>query len=169
MSIKYFYDLPVYRLPEERYYRARDAHIDRILFPSNYPSSKTLRLIEKDQPNINSGMRGHLETSYGGCWKFNEIVGYIRLHFLGTQVRGEFYGLNRKRLVRTRTRTLELRSWTLADEVEILDPITSDSILTAVKQYITNCRRKLPKRFIDVASFEALSNHVDWHALFIEK
>ena len=167
MGYKYFYDIPVYRIPEDRYYRERDAYIDSVLFPPNSASSPMLRQREQEQPNINARMREHLAESYGGCWLFNEIVGYLRLYFLGTQVRGEYYAPNRKRIVRSRTRVLDFQTWKLAPEVDIPLPITSVGVLEAVREYIKDCKRELPKRFIDDTLFEATCDHTDWKAVLI--
>jgi hypothetical protein len=169
MAVKYFFDLAVYRLPEDQYYAERTAHVDRVVFPLGTPRIADMRKLEEVRPEIIDALRARAEESYGGIWRFNEVVGYIRLHFLGTQVRGEFYGPNRKRIVRTRTRTLEFHTWKLASEVEIETPITTIRISEAVAQYIADCRRELPTRFIDAELLESLRPHLDWQALFLAK
>jgi hypothetical protein len=167
MSVRYFFDVPVYRLLEDRYYREREAHIDRVMYPPALPHSAAQRAKDMADPSRSTGFRDHLERSYGGCWRFNEVVGYIRLHFLGSQVRGEYYGLNRKRVVRTRTRTLEYRTWKLAPEVDISFPITSKRVRHAISQYLEACRTELPGRHIDTELFEAMAKHVNWRKLFL--
>lgn len=167
MSVRYFFDVPVYRLAEERYYREREAHIDRVLYPPESPHSAAMREKDKADPNNRVGFIDHLQRSYGGCWRFNEIVGYIRLHFLGSQVRGEYYGLNRKRVVRTRTRTLEYLAWKLAPEVDIPYPVTSEGVHRAVSEYLDSCKTELPGRHIDTELFETVAKHIDWEALFL--
>jgi hypothetical protein len=149
LVVKYFFDVPVYRIPAVQYNRERDAYIEANL-------------------NQNAGIRDHLWNSYGGCWQFNEIIGYIRLHFVGTQVRGEYFGVNGKRIVRTRTLTFAHLTHKLVPEVEIAHPITSASILAAVKVYLDNCKKELPRRYIDTELFEAIANHLDWHALYLK-
>lgn len=148
--MKYFFDVPVYRIPEGQYNRERDAYIEANL-------------------NQNADIRDHFWRSYGGCWQFNEIIGYIRLHFLGSQVRGEYFGVNKKRIVRTRTRTFEHLTHKLAPEVDILQPLTSESILAAVREYLENCKKELPLRHIDTVLFEVIAEHVDWRALYLKR
>lgn len=162
MATRYFYDIPVYRLPEERYYRERDAYIDGVLFPNDSPFSQSLREKEAADPNYNIAMRDHLQRSYGGCWIFNEIIGYIRLHFLGSQVRGEYFAVRKKRIVRTRTKTLEYHTWKLAPEVEIPHPFTSQGVYGAVLEYLVECRKELPGRYVNTELFEVIGKHVDW-------
>ncbi len=143
MSVRYFLDLPVYRLAEDQYYQDRKAHLDQTLFPPGSPYSEQRRADEKENPGSLAGIRGYFEKSYGGRWRYNEIVGYIRLHFLGSQVRGEYYRVNRRRIVRTRTKQLECRTWKLAPEVEVPPDATYAEIFAAVVQYIDDCRAEV--------------------------
>lgn len=162
----YFYDLPVYRLPEKQYYEEREIYIEKALFNSGAPDEALRRQHEKLNPRVNDVFRGYLEGAYGGCWTYNEIIGYIRLHFLGTQVRGEYFSVARKRIVRTRTKTLEYRTHKLATEVNIDEPLGTNEVLAAILQYITRCEKELPKRFIDTTQFLHISAFVDWGSLF---
>lgn len=165
VATRYFYDIPVYRLPEERYYRERDEYIDDVLFPKDSPYSQSLREREAADPNCNIAIRDHLQRSYGGCWRFNEIIGYIRLHFLSSQVRGEYFAVRKKHIVRTRTKILEYHMLKLAPEVEIPYPFTSDGIYGAVLKYLADCRKELPGRYVDTELFESIGKHVDWLGL----
>lgn len=161
----YFYDVPVYRLPREQYYNARDDFVENALCPADTPQSELVRGMAIRDPNRFAAWRSHLEQSYGGCWEFNEIIGYIRLHFLGTQVRGEYFGLSKKRIVRTRKKLFEHKSWKLAPEVSIRAPKGNEEIIAAVHEYIEDCRRELPRRYIDASILEAVAPYIDWAGL----
>jgi hypothetical protein len=141
-------------------------YIDSVLFPDNSPYTQALR--EKDQAdhNANLTIKDHLHHSFGGCWKFNEIIGYIRLHFLGTQIRGEYFGVKKKRIVKTRTKTLEYRTWKLAPEIEVPDEATDSDIFTFVMEYIADCKKELPRRHIDTELLEAMGPYVRWRELY---
>lgn len=167
--MKYFFDVPIYRISESQYYRERDAYIEGELFPKDSPYVDVLRAADKADPSRNVAISDHFRRSYGGCWQFNEIIGYIRLHFLGSQVRGEYYGVNKKRIVRTRTKTLEYRTWKLAPEVEVPQPITREGVLAAVREYLEDCKKELPKRYIDTEQFDVIAKHVDWRALYLKQ
>jgi hypothetical protein len=148
-----FFDVPVYRLPQDEYNRQLGAFVERSLHP---------------QLRDNSFMRQHLFDSYGGCWRFNEIIGYIRLYFLGSQVRGEYFAVRRKRQVRTRHKRLEWQTHKLAPEVTIEQPITNMSVAGAVRQYLEDCKRELPRRHVDLSVFEVVASHVCWRDLWAE-
>ena len=164
--IKFFYDVPVYRLPADEYYRQRKRYIEDNLFPPNLPYRNELIAEDQADPKPNSFMRDHLAKSYGGMWQFNEIIGYIRLHFLGTQVRGEYYAVLRKRIVRTRQKVLEYHTWKLVPEREVWDSSSSDKIYSVILDYIEDCRSELKNRYIDSSILESIGPYVDWKALY---
>lgn len=162
---RYFYDVPVYRLEEERYVDDLNRHIESTLFPDSDPLSSTLRERDRLNPSENSSFRDHIADKYGGCWLYNEIVGYIRLFFLGSQVRGEYFAISQRRAFRTRHKTFVLKSLKLAPERQIPNTTANLSIFEAVLQYINDCRKELPRRHIDSRLLEAVGPHVDWQAL----
>lgn len=166
MTINYFFDLPVYRLTADAYYSARSHYIDKVLFRPGSPDEPCLREQDRNNPRDKDWFRDYLGKTYGGCWEFNEIIGYIRLHFLGSQVRGEYFSVNKKRIVRTRTKRLEFMTWKLAPEVEIEPPYGTVEILDAIYQYINDCRREVPARYIDTSKFDTIAPFVDWESLF---
>ena len=165
---RYFFDVPVYRLAEARYYSERDEYIESAVHPEGSPFNEAMRAKEAADPNHNIAFRDHLQRTFGGCWRFNEIIGYIRLHFLGSQVRGEYYGVRKKRVVRTRTKTLEYQTWKLATEIDVPYPHTNDRIFETVREYLTACRKELPHRYVDTELLELVGKHIDWCSLYKE-
>ena len=167
-NVKYFFDIPVYRITEDKYNSECEAYIDEMLFPKDSPHIEQLRALDKADPTRNMVLRGNYWHSYGGCWQFNEVIGYIRLHFLGSQVRGEYFSVNKSRIVRTRNRTLENRTNKLAPEMEIPQPITSEGIFATVSEYLVECKKALPRRYIETEQFNAIAKHLDWNALYFQ-
>jgi hypothetical protein len=49
--MKYFFDLPVYRLNEEDYYCQRDSHIDRVMYPPDDTYSEAARAKDEAEPH----------------------------------------------------------------------------------------------------------------------
>lgn len=160
-----FFDVPVYRVSEEKYYQDMRQHIDKVLFPPEDPFSNTLRELDRTKPNENSFIRSHLAEKYGGCWQFNEIVGYIRLFFLGNQVRGEYYVIGQKSTRRTRHKVFEQKLMKLAPDVDISDVTSNANIFDAVLEYLSLCRNALKRRHIDSTLLEQLGRYVDWQSL----
>lgn len=100
-----------------------------------------------------------------GIWEYNHIIGYIKLHLLGTQIRGEYYSTRKPK-----KKLFEYRTHKLACELELSTDMNNDEILKCILSYIDSCRKELnkkgSKKYIDSSLFEKLGCHVDWKKLF---
>jgi hypothetical protein len=161
-----FFDVPVYRIEEDRYYAEMKAHIDRTMYPPDASWVEDAQELAKREPNVENSFRHRAQRSYGGSWRYNEIIGYIRLHFLGDQIRGEYNGVTRKRIVRTRTKVYEFQTWKLALEMDVPSSSSSEEIFALVKQYVADCQRELKKRYVDTEMFDAVGPYLDWRRLY---
>jgi hypothetical protein len=165
-GVRYFFDIAVYRLPEADYYAQMEQYIERMMYPPGEPGTPARREFDAREPAHRDAFRDHLWEAYGGCWIFNEIIGYIRLHFLGSQIRGEYFSVKRKRIVRTRRRTIEYRTWKLASEIDIPHRATSVEIFELVLRYLHDCQSELPGRHIDMQQLKTIGPCVDWRKLY---
>jgi hypothetical protein len=165
---KYFFDVPVYRLTQDRYNDEQNKFISDAMSPKGDPYIAALRERELKDPSINVGFRDHLWRSFGGCWRYNEIIGYIRLHFLGSQIRGEYFGVSKKRIVRTRRKILEYQTWKLAAEISIPNDSTSSEIFKIILEYLDDCRKELKGRYIHSAILESIGPYTDWRKLWLD-
>lgn len=162
--MNHFLDVPVYRLPERDYYQQRDEFTAKHMIPvlRSYGDEAAN---PKYQPDITRA-REHFIDVFGGIWRFNEIVGYVRLHFLGSQVRGDYFAIRRKRMARTRHKQFEWITHKLAPEVEIEAPVTNATVQAAVRRYLEECKREVPRRYVDLSGFEVLAPHICWYDLW---
>ncbi|ESQ90250.1 hypothetical protein [Asticcacaulis benevestitus] len=162
---KHFYDLPVYRLSEEKYYElanqeldARDQKQQAILAPHPVPDSYRSRIEQ------------HRYDKYGP-WRFNEILGYIRLFFLGSQIRGEYFSAEKQQNRLSRSgKVFTYRTLKLAPEITIypLDAMSDADIYAAVQAYISDCKKELTReRVIDDSLLEAIAPFVKWRELIL--
>jgi len=158
---EYFLTIPIYRLKEDKYYSDME-----IAFEKSISNSWDQSFIESN-PGLVRDCKSSQHTRYGGGWEYNEIVGYIKLHFLGTQVRGEYWGTIPKRKVKTRRKQFEYKAHKLAAEVGIREK-NSEGILNAVEEYIERCKREVKNRHLDLREFDNIKNHIDWVSLYSE-
>lgn len=165
---RYFFDVPVYRLVEEKYYSDQNRFVEGILFPPDDPNSENRRKKERENPSVHAGARDRLGQSYGGCWRYNEIIGYIRLHLLGSQIRGEYFSVTKTRVVRTRKKVLEYQTHKLAPEIDIPATATSSDIYELVIEYVNRCKREIKERFIDSELLEFVGQYVNWQKLYAD-
>jgi hypothetical protein len=158
-----FFDIPVYRLTREAYEATRDKHIEAILHPPNDAAASEMnREFHARNPDQELTMRDHLEKQYGGMWLYNEIIGYIRLHFLGDQIRGEYYKVDAKKIVKSRTKTLAYHAWKIVDEEEIPPGATNEAIFEAIMAYLSRAKKELKGRYVDTELFERIGPDVNW-------
>jgi hypothetical protein len=101
-----------------------------------------------------------------GPWLFNEIVGFIRLHVLGSQFRGEYFSAEKRRNPISRSKVFTYRTHKLAPEVSIPYEASNAEILSIPISYVDNCQKELRKgRYIDSSILRTIGVHRDWRGL----
>lgn len=161
MANIYFHDLPVYRLPEAPYsvwFNRQVAHL----------VAHTFLGVASPTPQCVKGTKKIIERQCYekyGPWHFNEIVGYIRLYFLESQIRGEFYSSAKTLPKRARLKVFTQRTDKLTPARDVPASATNSQILDAIKQYVGDCRRELPKLFLDDEWLDRVGPMVDWNSV----
>ncbi|EKT66947.1 hypothetical protein [Providencia alcalifaciens] len=150
--------LPVYRLSRDMYYKQRESYVEKSILKSPYVQNNEIILQQESLSN-------HLKKCFGGCWEYNEIIGFIELHFCGTQIRGKYWRDDKKRHVKTRRKQFIYNTHKLAYETNIHRNATSQEIELLIEQYIEKCREELNCRYIDDSAFTNLKGFVDWNSL----
>ena len=166
---RYFFDVPVYRLAEGSYYAERTAHVEREMYPTANADAEQIREFHKREPAHYIAARDHVEKAYGGMWRYNEIIGYIRLYFFGSQVRGEYIGIKAQRIVRTRKKLFEHQTHKLVPELTVPNEATSADIFRLIKAHLVECQRELPNRYFDTTLLDKIGPYVDWRGLYIAR
>jgi len=162
---KYFLDIPVYRLTEERYYKEQDAHVKKVMYPGPQSRDDVKKRFHKKHPEQKQNSEEHIKKIYGGAWNYNEIMGWVQLHFLGDQIRGEFWQVNAKRVVRSRKKVFEYYSWKLAPEIDIPHEANNTEIFELINEYLSDCKKELKGRYFDTSRLDVIGPYVDWYSL----
>jgi|SRR5579885_818249 hypothetical protein len=162
------WDIPVYRISEKKYYEQRNEYIEKRIFRVGSDEETALRAHYKLFPHDYARFADHLARSFGGMWRYNEIVGYIRIHFFGGQIRGEYIGLYGKRIVRSRRKLFEIKTHKLAAEITVYGCKESSDIFRLLQRYINDCKKELKGRFVDDSIFHRIGAYVDWEKLFYD-
>lgn len=145
-----FYDVPIYRLSNEEYQKAISAFVDP--------------RVESQGP----GVKQMWWEQFGGAWQFNEIIGFLRLHFLGSQVRAEWWSVKAKRITKTRQKQFEYKSHKLAPETSIPSGATNKEIWAAILEHLDDCRKELKGRYVDSSLLEVIGPHMNWQAVYVD-
>lgn len=158
----YFLDLPVYRIPQKRYNSERQEYIVKTICGALIPVSD-MSMGQKDNYERH---RPFLAEHYGGDWEFNEIVGFIKLHFLGSQVRGEYFTTKPGRKVKTRKKQFIYSTHKLAPEVHLGPSPSNEEIYKKVLEYVERCKQELPARYIEDKHLHHIGPYLNWVSLY---
>jgi hypothetical protein len=155
-------------LHENKYYKERDEFIDKAMYGETQEAREGWRAFYERNKANKIWRTDDLQKQYGDVWRFNEIVGYVRLHFLGMQVRGELFMVDVEKFVRTRKKLLIYQTHKVALERDIPLNASNEEIFEVILQYIVDTRQELKPRYVDSSLFELIGKFVDWKALLKE-
>lgn len=99
-----------------------------------------------------------------GPWRFNQIVGWVRVYRLGDQLRGEYWSIKAKRFG-LQVKKKRLTPQGKAFEIWPGDKETSEQIFHRMCQKLRAFEKELQGRVLDLESFEKLGRFVDWRQL----
>jgi hypothetical protein len=156
-----FFDIPVYRIRKEKYELEQEQYIQKV-FREAGPYATEMYQANSDTAKL---MRDHLWMLYGGAWPFNEIIGFIRLYFFFTQIRGEYWQIDCKRITRTRKKIFVFHSHNVTYEEEIPPESSSKKIFQLIQKYLERAQKELGQRYVDASVFERIGQHIDWKGL----
>ena len=163
MADIYFADIPVYRLTQERYIGEMDSFVEKEI-QTSFGCDKAAESFCTRYPNRVDAFRDDLCLTYG-VWDFNEIIGYIRLYFSGSQIRGEYWQMKGQKIRRTRRKIFERRTGKLAVEVDVPGQSTDQVICELIRSYLAGCAKELKGRHLDTSRFDATAPYVRWRDL----
>ena len=98
-------------------------------------------------------------------WRYNEVIGWLRLYALGGQIRAELWFVKAKRIVReTRKRIFFVGK---AFEISFRSTDQNPEIGELVLRTLRDLKRQplYRKRYVDLECFELVAKHLDWQGL----
>ncbi len=155
---RYFFEIPIYRISQGDF----DKKYSRDL-------KKRLEIFSKFKyDGIEDTVlhaTQHFWETYGGPWHYNQVIGWVRLYILGTQIRGELYWMAGKRFSR-KTRN-QIRLLGKAFEAHVFPNYSSEQILTRVEQELRRLQKEYHRkgRTMDLECFQVLAASIDWRKL----
>jgi len=159
----YFFDIPIYWCEVASFNAKYDQKLKSYEEKAKeYLSAKGLEF----KPNEEDRRRTHIILwARSMCpWRFNQIVGWIRVYRFGNQLRGEYWLIKAKRF----GWQLRKRQFIPRGKAFEMCPNKEESAEEIFKRMIQNLRtfnKELRGRVIDLESFENLGRYVDWRRL----
>lgn len=155
--------IPVYRIQRDKYYEKRSEFTENKIFGGSDCEFK--REYCKANPCYLSNYKNLIHENYGGSWEFNEIIGFIKLHIVGLQVRGEYWQDDKQRFVKSRSKQFKYVTHKLAPENSFYKESTNIEIYQAICSYVDDCRKELKNRYIDDSNLKNIGKYIDWKSL----
>lgn len=159
---KYFFEVPIYRCSVEKHTQEQE-----------YSKNKRLQaLIDIHGESVKSShsyrwTKSDFDTNHWYPWRYNEIIGWLRLYTLSNQVRGDLWFINAKRI---RSDLKEKRNHFVgkAFEKTILPSYSSSKIFEIICKELEYQSKDYPikGRFMDTELFYQIGKYVDWKKLF---
>ena len=159
---RYFFDIAIYRTSREQFDKKYDSekrrYLDKLQKLSSFASNPVT-----DDTRIHDEQ--HFWENYGCPWQFNQVVGWIRLYILGSQLRGNLCMMKGKRLHRKSHNQIKRTGKVF--EVDIFPDESSIQIRTRLEQELKRLQKVLykKKRFLNLECFQNLAPCIDWRKL----
>lgn len=90
------------------------------------------------------------------------------MYILGDQIRGEFWRVKAKRIVRSRKKVFEYDTWKLVPEIDIPEEANNVEIFCLINEYLSDCKKELKGRYIDTSRLDIIGPFIDWRS-FVNK
>lgn len=158
---KYLFDLAIYRLSEDHFIERYKSDLEKKFFKI-WPDQERYAVSKELQQSIEN----HFWETYGMPWRFNQVIGWLRIYSLGSQVRGELWLTEAKRLVRRRSPP-PVRWKGKAFELHTSSEESSEQILSNIRREINRAMKDLGRKqlVIDLECFENVAPKLDWKYL----
>lgn len=166
----YFLEISVYRLSKESYFLEMDQYLKKSGTPRKELTVQdilreakgelsTIEQFDKDMMNMNI-------RSFGGGWRYNEIIGYLRFYQDGSKIKVEYWQHKAQRVRRTRKKYFIRKSHKISEK-RIKDKNDSKEINEAIYHCLKASTKALSSKFyFDIENFNFMSSHIDWTYIF---
>jgi hypothetical protein len=161
--ITYLFDIPIYWCGEDTF----NAKYDAKLHTDEDREKKNLRAQGLEyEPSEHLRRLSHsiLWEKSMGPWRFNQVVGWVRVYRDGDMLKGEYWSIKANR-VGWQLRKKQLVPQGKAFEIWPGSRETSAQIFNRMHQRLRTFETELRGRVIDFESFENLGRFVDWRRL----
>jgi len=159
MSEKYFFDIPIYRCPIEKHTGEMEKEKQRLLdlgvqngneIPESYASD----------------VKRYFHNWVWYPWRYNEIIGWIRLYVLKQQIRGEYWFI-RAKLIRKNSRRKGIYHSGKAFECDFHPDQPAAKIYEEICCELERLSNEEPfkGRYLDLEAFHNIGPFVNWRQL----
>lgn len=157
---QHLFDIPVYRLPKHLYSKQQNDYVKKYI--PDYDTDELFSNTHDESTKQKINEASYYLKEFGGGWKYNEIIGYLRVHKFGNQIRAEYWQTDAKRIVKTRKKQFIIKNHKCVPEVKIKNTASNDDVKQAIDICIERCKGNLSKRHLDLIDYNNHLKHVNW-------
>lgn len=155
-----FFEIAIYRVAEERFQRQFEAAWTKtkVGIDANYEGAAP-------QDRL-AYFKDYVWRDFGMPWRYNQVIGWIRLYVLGNQIRGELWRHQAKRYQRNIARR-RYECEGKAFELYVYPEDSNKAIAERLREELLSFQNELGNgRFVlDLQCFDSLAPSIDWHLL----
>jgi len=159
---RYIFDIPIYFYRPDDYesqYKRGLQNLLQLIF--NLSGGKTR---EQAKPEYESAEELY-RKAHGRPWRFNFIIGWIRIYILGSQIRGEIWLVKAQRIQPNTRRPIKNDGKIF--ELHFSQNDSSATIFAELSEALARAQKskELRKRYLDTETFENIGPYVEWKKL----
>lgn len=144
------FEISVYRLDEAAYFEKMSKYAEKF-------NSISSNLLSDTYSN----------SRFGGDWRYNEIIGFLRFYRYGdNKIRCEYWETDAKKKVRTRKKMFVKRTDKYCDEIFHITS-SNANLAQSMKDAVMHCEFRLKRagRVLDRSMFDNTVDFIDWKSL----
>jgi len=154
MTEPYFFEIPIYRCDQSTHTNEMKNSEEKLVDEFHHFNSKS----HEDR------MRNYFHNSKWYPWRYNEVIGWLCLYIMGTQLRGEIWFESSKRINKG-IRKKKFKWVGKAFEHNIRNRSESDEIFTEFVEVLEQLKSKdnfFRKRHLDLSVFKVNGRFINW-------
>jgi len=156
----FFLDIPVYRCTQEKH--TKEMEMEKRGLIQYLESSGVPR---ENAPTAYLNAENHFDRNLWYSWKYNDIIGWIRLFVCGRQLRGEYWWVTSRRIIKRGKK--EFSYCGKAFESEDIISEDSNQIFSILCGLLNQLSKERPfkSRYIDMELLLTLGPYINWREL----
>ncbi|MCZ7543735.1 MAG: hypothetical protein M5R40_09440 [Anaerolineae bacterium] len=159
---KALFEIPIYRCTPHFFFtqfeKDKQKHLGELFLRSGIPREQA--------PDTYAGSELRFEDQYGGPWQYNQVVGWLQLYVLGSQIRGEIWFVDAER-IRRKMRNKRFCHYGKAFELDVEPEDTSAKIYEGVLSELKQLEEEKPfkGRYLDLEALCNIGPLINWREL----
>ncbi|QOJ19404.1 MAG: hypothetical protein HRU77_01055 [Gammaproteobacteria bacterium] len=154
MRAEYFFEIGIYRCSPDKYYKELKEGKDKFLEP--------LKKIKSISPDSYQNAGTFYDLNHWPMWNYNEVIGWLKLYRLGSQIRGELWFINSRRIRRGARK--KFSNLGKIFEISFIESQSESEIREEVSSAIQRAAEKPPikGRYLDRQCFDLVYTQLCW-------